>query len=213
VPTVSAGVSGFGGRVRPHPDMNDGFSLLFLCAGNRFRSPLAAAFVRRLTIGLPVTVTSAGTLPVGDATALPEARELGAWCGVDLSTHRARQLAPEHLLGLDLLVGFEQFHVRHAVVDGGVDRSLAFTLSELVGLLGELGPAPGGPLAALARERVRLADELRDDRLSASGDVPDPFGGPKKGYRSAAVRVQGLSVALVERLFGRTGRGGLVLLD
>jgi protein-tyrosine-phosphatase len=194
--------------------MNDPFSVLFLCAGNRFRSPLAAAFVRRLTIGLPVTVTSAGTLPVGAAPALPEARELGAWCGVDLSTHRARALAPEHLLGVDLLVGFEQFHVRHAVVDVGADRRLAFTLGELVGLLGELEPPkPGRPLVAMARERVQLADELRDDALSASGDVPDPFGGPKKGYRSTAVRVQRLSVALVEGLFGATGSGGLVLLD
>jgi protein-tyrosine-phosphatase len=208
VPTVSAGVPA---HTRT---MNDRFSLLFLCAGNRFRSPLAAAFVRRLTISLPVIVTSAGTLSVGDAPALPEARELGAWCGVDLSTHRARQLAPEHLLGVDLLVGFEQFHVRHAVVDGGVDRRLAFTLGELVGLLDELGPpAPGGPLVAMARERVRLADELRDDALSASSDVPDPFGGPKKGYRSTAVQMQRLSVALVEGLFGVTGSGGLVHLD
>jgi protein-tyrosine-phosphatase len=208
VPTVSAGVSA---RTQT---MNDGFSLLFLCAGNRFRSPLAAAFVRRLTIGFPVTVSSAGTLSVGDAAALPEARELGAWCGVDLSMHRARQLAPEQLLGVDLVIGFEQFHVRHAVIDGGADRRLAFTLGELVYLLRELGPpAPGGPLAATARGRVRLADELRDHALSSPGDVPDPFGGPKKGYRSTAVRVQGLSVALVEGLFGMTGRGGLVLLD
>lgn len=193
--------------------MSDRFSLLFLCTGNRFRSPLAAAFVRRLTIGLPVTVVSAGTLPVGDAPALPEALELGAWCGVDLSPHRARQLAPEHLLEVDLLVGFEQIHVRDAVIDGGADRRLAFTLGELVRLLGELGaPEPGRPPIAMAKERVRLAHELRDGSISSSGDVPDPFGGPKKGYRSTAVRVQRLSIALVESLFGLTG-SGLVLLD
>jgi protein-tyrosine-phosphatase len=193
--------------------MSDRFSLLFLCTGNRFRSPLAAAFVRRLTIGLPVTVVSAGTLSVGDAPALPEALELGAWCGVDLSTHRARQLAREHLLEVDLLVGFEQIHVRDAVIEAGADRKLAFTLGELVTLLGELGaPEPGRPPIAMAKERVRLAHDLRDGSISAAGDVPDPFGGPKKGYRSTAVRVQRLSVALVERLFGTTG-SGLVLLD
>jgi protein-tyrosine phosphatase len=194
--------------------MSDRFSLLFLCTGNRFRSPLAAAFVRRLTIGLPVTVASAGTLPVGDAPALPEARELGAWCGVDLSPHRARQLAPEHLHEIDLLLGFEQIHVRDAVIEAGADRKLAFTLGELVHLLGTLGaPEPGRPLVAEARERVRLAAESRDHSLTASGDVPDPFGGPKKGYRSTAIRVQGLSVALVEGLFGSTEKSGLVLLD
>jgi protein-tyrosine phosphatase len=194
--------------------MSDRFSLLFLCTGNRFRSPLAAAFVRRLTIGLPVTVASAGTLSVGDAPALPEARELGAWCGVELTTHRARHLAREDLVAVDLVVGFEQIHVRDAVIDAGADRGLAFTLGELVGLLGELGPPePGRPLVAEARERVRLAAESRDHSLTASGDVPDPFGGPKKGYRSTAVRVQELSVALVEGLFGVTGSSGLVLLD
>jgi hypothetical protein len=100
------------------------------------------------------------------------------------------------------------------VVDAGADRSQAFTLSELVGLLRELGtPEPGGPLVSTARERVRLADELRDDALSAAGDVPDPFGGSKKVYRSTAVTVQRLSVELVGGLFGVTGNGGLVLLD
>src|SRR5712691_7105026 len=118
--------------------MSDRFSLLFLCAGNRFRSPLAAAFLRRLTIGLPVTVASAGMLEVGGAPALPEALSLGAWGGVDLSGHRARRLAAQHLQGVDLVLGFEQIHVRQAVIDAGADRTRAFTLGELVGLLGEL---------------------------------------------------------------------------
>jgi protein-tyrosine phosphatase len=193
--------------------MSDRFSLLFLCAGNRFRSPLAAAFLRRLTIGLPVTVASAGTLEVGGAPALAEALNLGAWGGVDLSRHRARRLAAEHLRGVDLLLGFEQIHVRQAVVDAGADRTRAFTLGELVRLLGELDPAgAGGSSLALARERVRLADELRSDRLSTADDIPDPFGGSKKDYRDTAVRVQRLVVALGADLFGVTGNG-LVLLD
>jgi hypothetical protein len=64
----------------------------------------------------------------------------------------------------------------------------------------------------LARERVRLADELRSDRLSTADDIPDPFGGSKKDYRDTAVRVQRLVVALGADLFGVTGNG-LVLLD
>jgi protein-tyrosine phosphatase len=193
--------------------MSDPFSLLFLCTGNRFRSPLAAAFVRRLTLGSPVTVASAGTLDAGSAPALPEARELGSWCGVDLSTHRTRRLTADHVRGVDLLLGFEQIHVRHAVVDAGADRGRAFTLGELVELLGRLGPVEPGPLVATARARVRLADALRNEAPSPAGtDVPDPFGGPKKMYRRTAVEVQQLSVALVERLFGLAGNGGLVLL-
>jgi protein-tyrosine phosphatase len=195
--------------------MSDRFSLLFLCAGNRFRSTLAAAFVRRLTLGLPVTVASAGTLLVGDAPPLPEARTLGAWCGVDLSAHRARQLTPDHLCDVDLLLGFEQVHVRHAVVDAGVARARAFTLGELVSLLRELEPpTPGCPPVDRARERIRLADERRvGDSFSVADDVPDPFGGSKKVYRSTAVQIQRLSLELVDELFGVTGSSGLVLIN
>ena len=75
-------------------------------------------------------------LEVGAAPALAEALNLGAWGGVDLSGHRARRLAAEHLDGVDLVVGFEQIHVRQAVIDAGADRARVFTLGELVGLLG-----------------------------------------------------------------------------
>jgi protein-tyrosine phosphatase len=195
--------------------MSDRFSILFLCAGNRFRSPLAAAFVRRLTLGLPVVVASAGTLHLGDAPPLPEARTLGAWCGVDLSAHRARQLVPDDLRGVDLVLGFEQVHVRHAVVDAGAARARAFTLGELVSLLRELEPAAlGSPPVARARERIRLADERRTrDSFSVANDVPDPFGGSKKLYRSTAVQIQRLSLELADELFGVTGSAGLVLMN
>jgi protein-tyrosine-phosphatase len=193
--------------------VSDRFSLLFLCAGNRFRSPLAAAFLRRLTIGLPVTVASAGMLEVGAAPALAEALNLGAWGGVDLSGHRARRLAAEHVRGVDLVVGFEQIHVRQAVIDVGADRTRAFSVGELVGLLGELDPpAPGRSSPEIARERVRLADRLRGGGLSPDDEIPDPFGGSKKDYRDAAVRVQRLVLALGADLFGVTANG-LVLLD
>jgi hypothetical protein len=38
------------------------FEVVFVCTGNRFRSPLAAALFGRATAGLPVSVSSRGTL-------------------------------------------------------------------------------------------------------------------------------------------------------
>ena len=49
--------------------------VVFLCTGNRFRSPLAAALFAEATAGLPVHVRSAGTLNVGSPPVFPETLE------------------------------------------------------------------------------------------------------------------------------------------
>jgi protein-tyrosine-phosphatase len=59
------------------------FSIAFVCTGNRFRSPLAEAFVRRLTLGLPVETVSFVTLELEQAPPLDEALEIALWCGID----------------------------------------------------------------------------------------------------------------------------------
>ena len=107
------------------------FSIAFVCTGNRFRSPLARAFVERLTLGLPIEVVTAGTLEIEGAPVLSEAQELGTWCGVDLSGHRSLPLSKLPLGDLDLVLGFEEQHVRRAVVDAGA------------GEVGNLGLHPG----------------------------------------------------------------------
>src|ERR1700759_5215204 len=83
--------------------LNDPFSLLFVCSGNRFRSPLAAALGRRLTIGLRVEVASVGTLDLEGAAPLAEALTLGSGWGLDLSGHRSRVLTPARMAGADLV--------------------------------------------------------------------------------------------------------------
>ena len=193
----------------------ESFSLLFLCTGNRFRSPLAASFVRRLTVGLPVAVASAGVLDVDGSPPLREATRLGASSGVSLSAHRARHLTRDGLRDVDLLLGFEQTHLSHAVVELGADRERSFTLPELVRLLDEIEPvADGMPLVSRARERVRLAAERRVAGAVGSADeIRDPFGRSKKVARQTAVEIQRLSLELAGRLFDVAGSGGLVVLD
>ena len=113
----------------------DTFSIAFVCTGNRFRSPLAAAFVHRLTLGLPVRTESYGTLRVEDAPPLPEAAEMAVWCGVSLAEHRTRFVNNASLENIDLLLGFEPAHVRQAVVDAQAPRERSFMLGEFVPLL------------------------------------------------------------------------------
>jgi protein-tyrosine-phosphatase len=185
----------------------DSFSIVFLCTGNRFRSPLAAACLRRLTLGLPVEVASRGSLRLNGSGALPEALELALWLGVDLSPHRAEQLDPSSLRGLDLLVGFEQGHVRHAVIDCGFPRERAFAINELVASLQDCR-ALADDIVQRARLAVAHAHENRG-QVPRSPDIPDPFGRPWKVQCRIAAEIRDASIQLASSLFGVTNTMGL----
>jgi protein-tyrosine phosphatase len=182
----------------------DTFSIAFVCTGNRFRSPLAEAFVHRLTLGLPVSVGSYGTLPHENAPPLPEAVEIALSCGISLSDHRTRYLNNASLEEVDLLLGFEPAHIRQAVVDAEAPRERSFTMRDFVPLLPAAGLAtPEEEVVKRARALVAAAGErlaeLQNPTMSA---MRDPFGGSWKVYRETASEIRDLSVTLVERLFG-----------
>jgi protein-tyrosine-phosphatase len=183
----------------------DTFSIAFICTGNRFRSVLAEAFVRRLTDGLPVTTESFGTLDLDGAPPLPEAVALARGCGVDVTGHVTRCVSGASLAAVDLVVGFEGVHVRHAVVDAGAARERSFTMRELVGLLEEGAVAPQRDDAVeRAREGVRAAAALRataETGQRLSDETPDPLGAPWNVYRDTAAEVRDLSLRLVRSLF------------
>jgi protein-tyrosine-phosphatase len=180
------------------------FSIAFVCSGNRFRSPLAEAFVRSLTHELPVEVGSFGTLDIGSVPPLEEADHVAEWCGVDLSAHRTRHLGSEPLADTDLLLGFEQGHVRRAVVDAVAPLERAFTLREIVSLLAGEEPERNGDVVEDGRLAVRLAAEKRAALAKAAKIRPigDPFGGSWRRYTSVAAEIRDLSIALVDGLFG-----------
>lgn len=189
----------------------DTFSIAFVCTGNRFRSPLAEAFVHRLTLGLPVSVGSYGTLRLENAPPLPEAVEIALSCGISLSEHRTRYLNKASLEDVDLLLGFEPAHIQQAVVDALAPRERSFTMRDFVPLLPATGFAvPNEEVVMRARSLVAAAGkrlaELQNPAMTA---MPDPFGGPWKVYRQTASDVRDLSVTLVERLFGVVDTHGL----
>jgi protein-tyrosine phosphatase len=189
----------------------DTFSIAFVCTGNRFRSPLAEAFVHRLTLGLPVSVGSYGTLRLENAPPLPEAVEIALSCGISLSEHRTRYLNNSSLEDVDLLLGFEPAHIRQAVVDAQAPRERSFTMRDFVPLLPATGLAvPNEEVVERARSLVTVAGErvaeLESPTMNA---MPDPFGGPWRVYRQTASDIRDLSVTMVERLFGIVDTQGL----
>jgi protein-tyrosine-phosphatase len=189
----------------------DTFSIAFVCTGNRFRSPLAEAFVHRLTLGLPVTVSSYGTLSQENAPALPEAVEIALSCGISLADHRTRYLNNVSLEEVDLLLGFEPAHIRQAVVDAQAPRERSFAILDFVPLLPDAGLAASNEdVVKRARSLVAAAgDQLAVQNVKMSS-MRDPFGGSWKVYRQTASDVRDLSITLVEKLFGVADAHGLL---
>ncbi len=182
---------------------DDRFSVAFICTGNRFRSPLAAALLRRAARTVPVDVSSAGVLDVGGSPVLPEALRLGRTIGVDLAAHRSRHIASAELHGLDLVLGFELQHAAAAVVDAGAPIERTFGVTELLALV-EQGPidAPQEPIAR-ARAVVVAAHERRaGGGARAYPSVLDPLGQPPKVQQQVAAQVDQLVRRLAEALFG-----------
>ena len=181
------------------------FSICFICTGNRFRSPLAQAFIERLTLGLPVQISTAGTVESQSVPALPEARQIAVLCGVDLTRHRSQRLSALSLEATDLVIGLEEEHVRRAIVDAGAQRSNTFTFREVVRLVRNFVSAPDLTTVERARTAVTFADALRRRDPAAVGedtDVPDPLGRSWKVQLEIAREIRELSFELAQHLFG-----------
>jgi protein-tyrosine phosphatase len=187
--------------------MSDEFTIVFVCTGNRFRSPLAEALLRRAADGIPVRVGSLGTLELGPVPALPEAIEEAERIGVSLERHVARSLTGQELGEADLVVGFERMHVVAAVVDAGARKERTFTLPELVGLLGRIELAGDDDPVARARGLVERASaaRLQDPPLPGVPEVTDPLGRPRSFFRQTADRVDALVGRLAGELFAARG--------
>jgi protein-tyrosine-phosphatase len=151
-----------------------------------------------------VAVVSLGTLELGPVPALPEAVKIAESYGLDLSGHRAQNVARGHLEACDLVLGFERMHVAAAVVDGGARLERTFTLPELLNLLDAI-PEPPSQAEAVkrARERIELAHTARpqDHRANAVPEIADPLGKTPVAQRRIAEELRALVTDLSRRLF------------
>jgi protein-tyrosine-phosphatase len=166
--------------------------------------------VRRLSQGLPVMTESYGTLELENAPVLPEATEIARSCGIDLTTHRSRCLRDVSLVGTDLVLGFEEDHVREAVVDAEAPRNRSFTARHFARLLTALPPSTELDVATRARAVVEQAEVLRSELpANPSDNMLDPLGAAWKAQRATAIEIREMSIALVAALFN-VNEGGLL---
>lgn len=115
-------------------------SILFVCYGNLYRSPYAAARFEQL-----IPPPFQGSIAVGSVGFARAGRPVpyagitvAAAAGVDLSAHRSSTLDPGRVGGFDLIVAMEP---RHAAAI----RSRQTSSQPPIILLGDLDPCPGTP--------------------------------------------------------------------
>ena len=173
----------------------------FICTANRARSPFAAAVLRRESTGLPIVVDSFGTHEQGGAPALPQAIRTARTFGITLMEHRARSLGTGQLAGSDLVIGFEPFHVAHAVVTGGVPRSRAFLLAELARALDDPSVQAYRDVSE-PRARVAQAAAVRTTSHWLPVSIPDPVGGSDRRFLETYEEIERIVATIARRIFG-----------
>ena len=87
-------------------------NILVLCTGNVCRSPTAEFLLRKSLAGVDVSVQSAGIGAVIDSPAEPLAQKVALSHGLDISSHRSRQVTMDMLKWADLILVMENGHKR-----------------------------------------------------------------------------------------------------
>ena len=187
----------------------DVFRIVFICTGNRFRSPLAHYLTRALAPDVPLEVTSFGLREVGAIPVLAEALTEAQRLNLDVSAHEATALAGQRLDEADLVIGFERIHVATAVLEAGAAKAKTFTLPELVELLEEIDAPPEPDPVAHARGAIARAEWLRARRPNPHvfPELGDPWGGPPEIYVQTGAEVEDLCRRLVAGLFRENAAG------
>jgi protein-tyrosine phosphatase len=174
----------------------------FVCSGNRARSPLAETLLLQKVDPGRVTVSSFGTLDLGNRRALAEAIKVGRSLGVDLSHHRSRPLSPGSLRAMDLVVGFEPAHVSTAIAKGGAREEQTFMLLELPELLAGVAPVELPAGVEGSRRLIELMDHHRRVRTDGpSPALPDPYGEPRHVMAETARLIDATLSHLASELF------------
>jgi protein-tyrosine phosphatase len=153
---------------------------------------MAAELLRVRLVDAPAdapAVSSAGILDL-DATSPAPMIAAAAKYGADLGSHTGRQVHPADVSGAALVVGMAREHVREIVLLDPAAWPRTFTLKELVRRGRAVGPR--GARQPLA-DWLDLVHHGRspEDLLgrSAGDDIPDPMGGPSRGYRASAKQI------------------------
>ena len=134
--------------------------LLFICSANMCRSPMAEALFSNLLkqrgdLG-DWYVSSAGVWALEGNRASEGAVKAMERRGIDLRSHRARQVTAEMIIDSDLILVMEQNHKEALRASFPRFASKIYLLSEMVGLSHDIRD----PIGGMAADYDDTADEL-----------------------------------------------------
>jgi len=155
-------------------------TVLVVCTGNICRSPMAAALLQHLlqARGIDdIEVRSAGTAPWDGAPASEGSYLVSLEHGLDLSSHRSRQLTTDIVADAGLILGMSTSHVDRAIRLGGEGKS--YLLGEYAGEPAEdaeVADPFGGEIEEyrVTYDRLRSLLEAALPRLIAERPDADP---------------------------------------
>ena len=140
-------------------------NILFVCTGNICRSPMATGILRELANRArgrkKVRATSAGVDALEDYSPDANTLEIAMEHGIDLATHRAKQLTRVQLEEADLVLCMERMHIQR--------------------ILGAYPDLAG---------KVHLLKEYLRPKPPEDAEVEDPYRKPKKQYRKCFAEIR-----------------------
>lgn len=172
--------------------------ILTVCTGNTCRSPMAEGILRTrfASAGVEADVSSVGTLGWSRRGATAKAIEVMAELGIDISAHRSRKLAPEHL-DVDLVIAMTRDHAGAVIARAPTVGPRVFLPGEAVRLLRDRA----------GRSLTELGAERSGAMVGRAGEqVADPAGESLDVYRLTAARLDRDLSTLVHGLAGMDWR-------
>jgi len=148
--------------------------VLFVCTGNTCRSSMAEGLFRKMVKERgkekEIEVDSCGIAAIAGMPATPQAVKVMKDIGVDISSHRAKNLS-EELLKADLILTMTKSHKDYIV-----DKF------------------------PYAKGRVFVLAEFAEDEGDEGVDIADPYGGDEETYRRVAQALEEKLEKVLEKL-------------